>query len=127
MPMSIEFFEKDGRGFNPKASVRQQGQIGLNQAAIDKFNIQNNQNVLLGYDKDLKMVVIKPLAVAQEGSKKVVVRDRSGSISARGFFDYFEIPHEKTKSYPLEENNDNHYLFFYLDSGMKAQGSKTED
>jgi hypothetical protein len=113
--MTIEFFKKEGRGFAPKASVRMQGHIGFNRAAIDRFKIKNGQDVLLGYDREHRMVVIKPVDEPEPGSKKTVVRGKNGSISARGFFDYFEIPHKKGKSYLLERDDKNKFLLFYLE------------
>lgn len=113
--MALEFFRKEGRGFIPKASVRRGGQIGFNQAAIRKFNLTDGQNVLLGYDKDCKMVVIQRIGEPEQGAKKITIREKSGAISAKGFLDYFEIPREESRSYHLEEDVENNYLKFFLE------------
>jgi hypothetical protein len=120
--MAIEFFKKEGRGFAPKASVRMQGHIGFNGAAVERFKIKNGQDVLLGYDRERRMVVIKPVDKPEPGSKKTVVRGKNGSISARGFFDYFDIPHKKGRSYLLELDEKNNFLSFCLEEegGIKT-------
>lgn len=113
--MPIEFFDKGGRGFVPKASIRSQGQIGLNQGAVHRFDLKNGDFVVLGYDKENRMIAIKPCKGTDAGSKRLVVRSKNGSISAKSFFDYFEIPYKKlVKSYPLDEDKRNECLVFFL-------------
>ena len=113
--MALEFFRKAGRGFIPKASLRKGGQIGFNYAAIRKFNLVDGESVLLGYDRACKMVAIQRIDEPEEGTKKITIREKSGAISAKGFFDYFEITHEKTISYRLEKDVESNYLKFFLE------------
>lgn len=120
--MAIEFFTKEGKGFIPKVSIRKQGQIGFNQGAVKRFSIEHGQNVLLGYDRDKKMVALRIAGESEKGVKKIIVKGTNGSISAKTFLDYFEIPHEKTKSYPLEKDEENNYLFFYIGAGGDLSG-----
>ncbi len=118
--VAIEFFEKEGKGFAPKASIRQHGQIGLNQGAINRYDIKDGQYALLGYDKEKRMVVIKVIGERGDakGAKKILVRTAgnavSGSISAKGFLDYFQIPYAESTSFPLERDKQSDFLFFYL-------------
>ena len=122
--MALEFFTKDGKGYMPKASVRKQGQIGLNHGAIEKFDIKNGQFVLLGYDGDKKMIAIKLLDKIEEGAKKVIVKGNSGSIAAKAFFDYFEIPYRKTESYSLSSDSETQLLKFYFKAKKDALNDK---
>ena len=78
--MDFEFFKEEGRGYEPKASIRKQGQIGLNQGAVTRFKIKNNQNVVLGYDRSNKTIAIKLVDEAEKGSKRVVVRSKNQRI-----------------------------------------------
>ena len=114
--MGIEFFRKEGKGFAPKASIRKPGQIGLNQGAIERFKFQNGEFVLLGYDRDEKMVAIQRLDEAQKGVKKVTIKGNSGAISAKSFFDYFGIPYNKPHAYELKEDKENNLLVFHLEA-----------
>ncbi|MBN1457580.1 MAG: hypothetical protein JW912_07000 [Sedimentisphaerales bacterium] len=111
--MDFEFFKEEGRGYEPKASIRKQGQIGLNQGAVTRFKIENNQNVVLGYDRNSKTIAIKFVDEAVKGSKRAVVRSGNCSISAKAFFDYFDIPYKaKTESYSIKEDTEEGLLVF---------------
>ena len=112
--MTIEFFTKEGKGFLPKASIRKPGQIGLNQGAIERYKFKNGELVLLGYDKDEKMIGIKRLKQPEKGAKKVTIKDNNGAISAKSFFDYFNIPYDKAGAYELNEDKENDLLIFYI-------------
>ena len=125
--MAIEFFRKDGKGFAPKASVRKQGQIGLNQGAVDRFKIKDGQYVLLGYDKDRKMVAIRLIQEREKGAKKIIVKGTNGSISAKGFFDYFAIPYKKTDSYDLTKDTENNLLTFFLEPERSNEATNFEE
>jgi len=114
--MAIEFFTKDGKGFLPKASIRKPGQIGLNQGAVERFEFKNGEYVLLGYDREKKMIAIRRIDDVQKGAKKVLVKGNSGAISAKSFFDYFDIPYHKTDAYELQEDKENELLVFYIES-----------
>ena len=125
--MAIEFFDKEGKGFAPKVSIRQHGQIGLNQGAINRYDIKDGQYALIGYDREKRMVVIKVMDEREKGSKRILVRttgnSRSGSISAKGFLDYFQIPYTKSTSFILEKDKQSGFLFFYL----KPEGDSAKD
>ena len=112
--MGIEFFRKGGKGYAPKASLRKQGQIGLNHGAVEKFDIKDGQYILLGYDREKGMVAIRRIDATEEGAKKVIVKARSGSIAAKGFLDYFGITPKETKAYPLQEEPDKKLLIFFI-------------
>ena len=112
--MPIEYFRKEGKGFLPKASIRKPGQIGLNQGSIERYKFKDGEYVLLGYDRDNNMIAIRRLDKVEKGAKKVIVKAKNGAISAKSFFDYFEIPYDKTDAYELHEGKENGVLVFYL-------------
>ncbi|MCF7956673.1 MAG: hypothetical protein K9M75_12790 [Phycisphaerae bacterium] len=113
--MSIEFFTEEGRGFEPKVSIRKQGQIGLNQGAVKRFNIKETQYVLLGYDKERKMIAIKLIDKQQKGARKGIVRENNCSIAAKGFFDFFSIPYAESKSFEAKLDPDSGCIVFFLE------------
>ena len=104
--MSFEFFTIAGRSFHPKASIRKQGQIGLNQGAIKRFGIEDGQLFILGYDKEREIIAMKRISDFQEGAKKITVRAGNGAIGAKSFLDYFEISYKDTSSHELTEENE---------------------
>jgi hypothetical protein len=113
--MAIEFFKEMSRGFEPKVSIRKQGQIGLNNGAITRYRLKDGQEFLLGYDKETETIVIKPVKSKEAGSKKLAIRSKTGTISVKGFFDYFSIPYKnKTTSYELQEDKNEGYFFFHI-------------
>jgi hypothetical protein len=113
--MAFEFFEEEGRGFEPKATIRKQGQIGLNQGVLKRFDIKGDQPVLLGYDRETKVVAIRLLDEPRKGSKRAVIRSNNCSIAAKSFFDYFDIPYrEQTVHFTIEKNEDKNMITFCI-------------
>jgi hypothetical protein len=110
--MGFEFFEEDGRSFAPRASIRKNGQIGFNQGAIKRFNIENDELVAIGYDRENRAIAIKRLAQAQKGAKKITVRENNAWISAKGFLDFFGINYDAGKAFSLSQEGE--LLVFYL-------------
>ena len=113
--MAVEFFTKEGKGFSPKASIRKPGQIGLNQGSVERYKFINGEYVLLGYDREKKMVAIRRLNEAEKGAKKVNVKGNNGAISAKSFLDYFGIPYDKKGSFELKEDKEKQLLVFYIE------------
>ena len=105
--MAIVFFTEEGRSYEPKVSIRMQGQIGLSQGAVSRYNLKDGDCVLLGYDKDERKVVMKLVDCEQKGAKKITIRNGNASIGAKSFLDYFDVPYkEETKSFNIEKEGD---------------------
>ena len=115
--MSFEFFRHSGRGFQPKASVRKQGQIGLNQGSVKRYDLSDWEYVILGYDADHDRIAIKRATSNEAGATKLVIRDSNASIAAKSFFDYYMIPYEATRQYPLDYDKDQEMLIFEIEGG----------
>jgi len=111
--MAIEFFTKSGRGYEPKASIRRHGQIGLNQGAVERFGLADYSYVLLGYDRARQLVAIKLLEQEEKGAKKIALKQGSASISAKSFLDFFGINYKKTASYDVERDDQSDCLVFH--------------
>ena len=104
--MAFERFTLAGRGFQPKVSIRTNGQIGFNNGAIIRFNLDKYKYVILFYDKQSKMIGIKPTNDAnEEGICKLRIRKSAGAIGARSFLDYYQINHAKTIRYGASWND----------------------
>ena len=80
--MAFELFQEDGRGFEPKASIRKQGQIGLNQGSISRYKLKDGENVLLAFDRENEIVGIKKVAEEQKGSKRIITINSTGPQEA---------------------------------------------
>lgn len=108
--MAFEFFKESGRGFRPRASIRKQGQIGLNHGAVRRFGLEKWGYVVLGYDRDSNRVALK-LTNDEDapGAQRLAIKDGSASISARAFLEYFDIPYrDETRQFDvvLDEGRD---------------------
>lgn len=114
--MGFEFFKGGGRGFRPRASIRKQGQIGLNQGAVRRFSLKEWQFVVLGYDRDTKRIGLKrAIDESTPGAQKLVIKSDSVSIAARSFLEYFDIPYQhKTRQFDVEMDESEQMLVINL-------------
>lgn len=109
--MSFEFFTQPGGSFSqePTAHIFKK-RIYLNRPTQRKYVPKNNQNVLLGFDKDKQQICVKFIDSPQLGSRKL----RNGGISCKYFLDYFQIPRLQNYLEILEERSS-------LESGIIIQ------
>ncbi len=115
--MEFEFFTDLGRGFRPRASIRKQGQIGLNQGAVRRFKLESWQYVVLGFDRKSKRIAIRKADSREEpGAQKVTIKDGSATISVRSFLEYFDIRYQdETRKYDVSIDDENGMLIVALD------------
>lgn len=98
--MAFERFLHAGRGNRPKISIRSNGQIGFNMAAIERFQLRKQKYAVLFYDKLERLIGILPTGKKEdEGAVKMQVRPTNASISGKSFLDYYEIEYEKTRKF----------------------------
>ena len=114
--MEFEFFTQSGRGFRPRASIRKQGQIGLNQGAVRRFDLDSWQYVVLGFDRESQRVALRKADSRDDpGAQRVVIKDGSGTISARSFLEYFGISYrDKTRQFDVSIDDENGMLIVEL-------------
>lgn len=97
--MPFEKFIMTGRSYKPKASIRANGQIGLNLGAIEKFKLDKYKYAILFFDKENKQIGIKLTNNEEEGICKLQVRKSNAAISGKAFLDYYSIDYSKTKKH----------------------------
>jgi len=113
--MAFEKFTSRGRSFKPRVSIWKRGQIGLTQAAVDKFNLFENQYVVAFYDKDVQKIGLKFTSNKQEeGAAKMNVKSTGAIFSAKAFLDYYEIDYTKTKRYDIDFDKEAELYVFNL-------------
>ncbi len=131
--MGFEFFTESGRGYRPRASIRRQGQIGLNQGAVKRFSLKDWRFAVLGYDRDRKLVALKLTNDENEaGAQRIIVKEDSASISARSFLEFFDIAYrDKTRQYDVSYDNDGRMLIVALNredgDGVVANEAPSSD
>ena len=101
--MPFEKFTKSGRGYSPKAAIWSRGQIGFNRGACEKYKIGDYDYATLYFDSGTRRIGVKFTNDAEDSGVTKIVKSKTGAfISANKFLDYYEIPHPKTKKYPIK-------------------------
>jgi hypothetical protein len=95
--MPFEKFTQTGQRFNPKISIWEGGQIGFNQGAITRYNLENYKFAILFFDRENKRIGIKfTNNEKEEGIIKFNQRKTGGVISGKAFLDYYDINYSQT-------------------------------
>lgn len=105
--MAFEKFTKvSSRGFRPIASIRMRGKIGLNQGSIRRYGLDRYEFAVLYYDKDTGEIGIAFTNDQNEegaANLKFNKTKSDASISARAFFDFYDIDYSQTRRYDVVE------------------------
>ncbi len=100
---NFERFTKKGRTYIPKMSIRKRGQIGFNTGAIQRFGLDKYNYVVLFISKDRDKMAIKFTNDENEqGAIKIMKRPGNFAFPGKAFFDLYEIPYDKTRSFDIE-------------------------
>ena len=112
----IEFFEnKRCRKSKPSVTITRSGQMTFNRLAVKKYRIENTLYVNFGFDREKKIVALKLSSEKTFYAGKISISGHSNSnLCAKSFLKFFDISHEKAKSYPLIKGEDG-MLIFYLE------------
>jgi hypothetical protein len=102
--MAWERFEKTGRSFKPKVSIRGDSQIGFNAAAIEEFKLKEYPYAVLFYDKKAKQIGIKLTKNKDDvGACKLRVKEKAGaSIAARAYIYFYKLNNLKVKRFDAQ-------------------------
>ncbi len=96
--MAYEKFTQTGQRFNPKISIWEGGQIGFNQGAIKRFNLNKFRFAILFFDREKNRIGVKfTNDQKEEGAIPFNHRKTGGVISAKAFMDFFGIDYSKTR------------------------------
>lgn len=109
MEFNFEPFTEVNRSYQPKVSIRSNGQIGLSQGLLQRVKIEDDDwYAQLFFDKGNRAMGIRFLRERDaEGAVKVQVRDTrmkdghvtlNGHLSVRSFLDYYDIGYGKGKA-----------------------------
>jgi hypothetical protein len=98
--MGFEKFTETARSYRAKISLRANGTIGLNGGAVNKFNLDKFDWAVLYFDRDRKLIGIKPTTSEKEEGTHKINKGKTGAwIAARRFLDFYETGTEKTKRF----------------------------
>ncbi|MBM3319704.1 MAG: hypothetical protein FJY73_03395 [Candidatus Eisenbacteria bacterium] len=106
--MPYEEFVKQRRRWGnrePQITISKRGNIGIN-TVCDRTYLKEFDYVVYYYDRDKTTIGIKPMKEELPNAYRIK-RYKNGSIvmlSAVAFLDHYQIPREKTRSYPCTWN-----------------------
>jgi hypothetical protein len=93
-----ETFEFGGKTVTPKLTIRKGWQIGLNSAAVERFNLNKYNFVVLMINKDDQKIGLKFTNNQNEkGVKKLRIVQGGVSLPAKGFIEYYDLYKIKEK------------------------------
>lgn len=116
--MGFEKFTARGKSYRPKAAIWKGGQIGLNQGAVKRFDLQDKSHVIMYYDKEHMVVGLNFTTDGQEeGAARMKVTPTSAVFSAKSFLDYYNIERKETKRYDISKDEGSELYVFDLKKG----------
>ena len=114
--MPFERFTQTGRGYKPKISITKSGLIGFNQGAVRHFNLTNFEYAVLYYDRDNSRIGIGLTNDNNDnGICKLRKRVSGADVSAKSFFDYYDIGYGESKRYDAIWDYDEHKIIVNLE------------
>jgi hypothetical protein len=105
--MAFQKFTESGRGFKPKVSIRSSGVIGLNSAALKKFELEDVDFVCLLFDPDTNKIAITKASKDDDGAHHLNKGVAGAGISAKRFLDYWDQSVENTQQYECHLDREN--------------------
>ncbi len=101
--MTFEEFTKIRRSFEPRASIRSNGQIGINSACVKKHGLDQYKYAVLMYDREKDLIGIYLSNEKKKNSYRIQNIQGSLSIHGKSFIYYYEIANRVIKKkFPVE-------------------------
>lgn len=120
--MAFELYQPNSRmrSQSKEVVISKLGLITISAAAREE-HIPKATAVHLLYDAERRMVAIKPVPESADHCLKIrhPNRSRSVQVSATGFLDFNQIPHEKPVRLPVKWDEDLKALVFSLNKPAK--------
>jgi hypothetical protein len=96
----FDLFERKGRTYEAKISIRKRGQIAFNQGLVNKYNLDRFKYAILFMSKNGEEMAIQFTNESlAEGTGKIIKRPGNFAITGKPFCDFHGIPYDKAKSY----------------------------
>jgi hypothetical protein len=120
--MAFKKFTKMGRGGRPIVSIWSGGQIAFNQGAIDTYNLDKFEYVILYIDEEENKIGFGFTSEENaEGATSFKKRKTGASIGARYFLDCCQIARDETKKFALKYDKDMDLYFIELGDPIKRK------
>lgn len=137
MELNLEKFTRVGGSFAPFVSLRRGGSIGLSQGALQRYNLTDGDwYMVLYFDKAARIIGIQPTRnPGDDGAIKLIKRSSvatdgkessSSSISARAFFNYYDIPMNESNSYKTTWDDEKKMILVNLGEPFRKNENKPD-
>jgi hypothetical protein len=111
----FERFTEVGRVFRPRASLRENGQIGFNHGCVKRYDMDKYAHVVLFYDAENKRIgIMLTNATEEEGACNLITKSGGGTVSARSFLEYYHLTPKKTNQYDIYKDPESGFLVIQL-------------
>jgi len=126
--MGFVRFTQTGRSFAPKVSIWSRGQIGFNNGAVTRFELDKFDYVVFMFDKEeQKIGLLFTTNKAEDGAVKLNKRTAGISVGAKSFLDYCGIDYSTTKQYELTHDKDAGEAGLYIINLADGKAGKEEN
>jgi len=108
---------RSGKIGEPMVSVLKSGQISFNTPAMRQFELYDFDYAVLFFDKDTRTVgIMLTNDDGEDGAYKLIKRETGGyAVSAKKFLNFHDINYLKSKTYPVEYDENEKMYIFQLD------------
>src|SRR3989304_4608484 len=128
--MAFEIFtRKIKRIGSPGATMSKMGRFALNKTATVKLEGDAVENVLLLWDKDRRIIGVRPITKKDARSYKIHYDKRGGGsgFSAKTFFDYIGYDYTVTRTFPAIWNEQEMaFLIEIPEAHLQTEGQQTK-
>jgi len=98
----LEPFVTTGQGHKKRISIRKSGQIGINVGAVKEYDLKQYEGFIFHYSREDKVVGLEP---TDDKSRPGFITAREHNeeiqVSAKSFFDHYDIPYDETRRAPV--------------------------
>lgn len=120
--MGFEKFKYLDGSQRPKVTLRENGQIGFSQGAVNRFNLKEYVYCELYYDSESARIGLRLTNEYEEGiTAKLVLREQNFYVSARSFLDHYFISYSPARSFIAHEEEENNLIVLDLSKPLPSK------
>lgn len=131
--MAMEFFSRKVRQTgSPAAAFTKMGRVGFNTMATADFEKRGVECVLLGWDKEKRLVGIKPISITKKDPRAYKLRPGGKKGNGSGFTALTFLRHigfdlSESKSMPIEWDDNQEMFLIEVPKEYLKKGDATSE
>ncbi|MFH1730663.1 MAG: hypothetical protein ABIF82_03300 [Planctomycetota bacterium] len=123
----LHLFTDVGKSYRPRATLRNNGQIGFNSAAVAKFELKEYTYAQLLYDPAQRVIAVRfHSQEPDQGALKVTRKETNFAVAARALLDCYDIAYggaRKSRTFELKKL-ESEPSTFYFELGSDHEGEE---